>query len=107
MAMPIRPVLEIDIILDSFICTVHATVSAVAGDTDLVRVNRLKLYLLTAIVPVILWSRLGTRSTCQHNRHKLCSLPRNINRYHQKSLISARSIKVTENNMGIGKSIYN
>ena len=33
-------------------CTVHTTVSAVAGDTDLVRVNRFKLYLLTAIVLV-------------------------------------------------------
>ena len=51
MAMPIRPVLEIEV-LDSFICTVHATVSAVAGDTDLVRLNRFKLYLLTAVVPV-------------------------------------------------------
>ena len=51
MAVPIRPVLEIDIVLDSFICTIHATVSAVAGDTDLVRVNRFKLYLLTAVVP--------------------------------------------------------
>ena len=52
MAIPIRPVLEIDIVLDSFICTVHTTVSAVAGDTDLVRVNRFKLYLLTAAVPL-------------------------------------------------------
>ena len=52
MATPIRPVLEIDVILDSFICTVHATISAVAGDTDLVRVNRFKLYLLTAIILV-------------------------------------------------------
>ena len=57
MAMPIRPVLEIDVVLDSFICTVHATVSAVAGDTDIVRVNRFKLYLLTAIVPVTTISR--------------------------------------------------
>ena len=50
--MPIMPVLEIDIVLDSFICTVHTTVSAVAHDTDLVRVNRFRLYLLTAVVPV-------------------------------------------------------
>ena len=52
MAMPIRPVLEIDVVLDSFICTVHTTLSAVAGDTDWVRVNRFKLYLLTAVVPL-------------------------------------------------------
>ena len=52
MAMPIRPVLEIDIVLEDFICTVHATVSAVASDTDLVRVHKFKLYLLTAVVPV-------------------------------------------------------
>ena len=50
--MPIRPVLEIDVVMDSFTCTVHATVSAVAGDTDLIRVDRFKLYLLTAVVPV-------------------------------------------------------
>ena len=50
--MPIRPALKIDIVLDSFICTIHTTVSAVAGDTDLVRVNRFKLYLLTAVVPL-------------------------------------------------------
>ena len=52
MAMPIRPVLEIDIVLEGFICTVHATVSAVASDTDLVRVHKFKLHLLTAMVPV-------------------------------------------------------
>ena len=52
MATPIMPVLEIDVVLDSFTCTVHATLSAVAGDTDLVRVNRFKLYLLTAMVPL-------------------------------------------------------
>ena len=52
MAMPIRSILEIAVVLDSFICTVHATVSAVAGDTDLVRVHQFKLYLLTAVVPL-------------------------------------------------------
>ena len=52
MATPIGPVLEVNVVLDSFTCTVPATVSAVAGDTDFVRVNRFKLYLLTAIVPV-------------------------------------------------------
>ena len=52
MATPIRPVLEIDVVLESFICTVHATISAVAHDSDLLRVNRVKLYLLTAMVPV-------------------------------------------------------
>ena len=52
MAMPIMPVLEIDVVLDSFICTVHTTLSAVLGHTDLVRVNRFKLYLLTAVVPI-------------------------------------------------------
>ena len=51
--MPIRLVLEIDVFLEGFICTVHATVSAVAGDTDLVRIHRFKLYLLTAMVPVM------------------------------------------------------
>ena len=53
MAMPIRLVLEIDVVLEGFICTVHTTVSAVAGDTDLVRIHRFKLYLLTAMVPVM------------------------------------------------------
>ena len=57
MAMPIMLVLEIDVVLDSFICTVHATLSVVAGDTDLVRVNRFKLYLLTAMVPITTISR--------------------------------------------------
>ena len=58
--MPITPVLEKDIVLDNFICTVHATVSAVTHDTDLVKVNRFKLYLLTAVVPVMtLSSGLG------------------------------------------------
>ena len=52
MATPIRPVLEINVVLDSFICTVHATLSAVAGDTDWVKMNRFKLYLLTATVPL-------------------------------------------------------
>ena len=52
MATPIRPVVEIDVVLDSFICTVYANVSAVASDTDLVRVNRFKLYLLSAVVPL-------------------------------------------------------
>ena len=52
MATPIRPVVEIDVVLDSFICTVYANVSAVASDTDLVRVNRFKLYLLGAVVPL-------------------------------------------------------
>ena len=51
--MTIRPVLEIDVVLEGFICTVHATISAVAGDTDLVRIHRFKLYLLNAVVPVM------------------------------------------------------
>ena len=67
MATPIRPVLEIDIVLDSFICTVHATVSAVAGDTDLVRVNRFKLYLLTTIVPLTTISRGLSLELDQHD----------------------------------------
>ena len=63
MAMPIRSVLEIDVVLDSIICTVHTTVSAVAGDTDFVRVHQLKFYLLTAMVPLTIISH-GSRSTC-------------------------------------------
>ena len=66
MATPIRPVLEIDIVLDSFICTVHSTVSAIACDTDLVRVNRFKLYLLTAVVPVATLSSGLTLEPDQH-----------------------------------------
>ena len=52
MATPIRSVTEIDEFLESFICTVHATLSAVSSDTDWERVNRFKLYLLTAAVPI-------------------------------------------------------
>ena len=52
MATPIRSVTEIDEFLESFICTVHATLSAVSSDTDWERVNRFKLYLLTATVPI-------------------------------------------------------
>ena len=35
MATPIRPVMEIDVVFESFICTVCPTISAVAGDSDL------------------------------------------------------------------------
>ena len=52
MATPIRSVTEIDEFLESFICTVHATLGAVSSDTDWERVNRFKLYLLTAAVPI-------------------------------------------------------
>ena len=52
MATPIRSVTEIDEFLESFICTVHVTLSAVSSDTDWERVNRFKLYLLTAAVPI-------------------------------------------------------
>ena len=52
MATPIRSITEIDEFLESFICTVDATLSAVSSDTDWERVNRFKLYLLTAAVPI-------------------------------------------------------
>ena len=52
MATPVRSVTEIDEFLESFICTVHATVSAVSSDTDWEGVNRFKLYLLTAALPI-------------------------------------------------------
>ena len=51
--MALRPVDEIAVILKSFQCTLHPTVSAVRQDTDVVRVNRFRLYLLTAVVPII------------------------------------------------------
>ena len=56
MATPIRSVTEIDEFLESFICTVHATLNAVSSDTDWERVNRFKLYLLTAAVPIAMIS---------------------------------------------------
>ena len=66
MATPIRPVLEIDVVLESFICTVHATISAVARHSDLVRVNRFKLYLLTAVVPV---TTISTGLGLEYDQH--------------------------------------
>ena len=66
MATPIRPVLEIDVVLESFIYTVHTTISAVARDSNLVRVNRFKFFLLTAVVPFItISSSLGL----EHDQH--------------------------------------
>ena len=56
MATPIRTVTEIYEFLESFISTVHATLSAVSRDTDWERVNRFKLYLLTATVPITMIS---------------------------------------------------
>ena len=50
--MALRPVDEIAVILESFQCTLHSTVSAVRQDTDVVRVNRFRLFLLTAVVPI-------------------------------------------------------
>ena len=50
--MALRPVDEIAVILESFQCTLHSTVSVVRQDTDVVRVNRFRLYLLTAVVPI-------------------------------------------------------
>ena len=38
--------------LDSFQCTLNSTVSVVRQDTDVVRVIRFRLYLLTAVVPI-------------------------------------------------------
>ena len=59
MATPIRSVTEIDEFLESFICTVHVTLSAVSSDTDWERVNRFKLYLLTVAVPITISHGLG------------------------------------------------
>ena len=50
--MALRPIDEIAVILDSFQCTLHSTVSVVRQNTDVVRVNRFRLYLLTAVVPI-------------------------------------------------------
>ena len=50
--MALRPADEIEVILDSFLCTLHSTASAVTANTDVVRVNRFGLYLLTAVVPI-------------------------------------------------------
>ena len=50
--MALRPVDEIAVILDRFQCTLHSTVNAVRQDTDVVRVNRFRLYFLTAVVPI-------------------------------------------------------
>ena len=50
--MALRPVADIEGILDSFLCTLHTTVSVVQVDTDHVRVNRFRLYILTAVVPM-------------------------------------------------------
>ena len=66
MATPIRPVMEIDVVFESFICTVCTTISAVAGDSDLVRVNRFKLYLLTAVVPV---TTISASLGLEHDKH--------------------------------------
>ena len=66
MATPIRPVMEIDVVFESFICTVFTTISAVAGDSNLARVNRFKLYLLTAVVPV---TTISTSLGLEHDQH--------------------------------------
>ena len=66
MATPIRPVLEIDVVLESFICTVHATISAVAHNSDLVRVNRFKFFLLTAVVP---FTTISSGLGLEHDQH--------------------------------------
>ena len=50
--MALRPGDEIAVILNIFQCTLHSIVSAVRQDTDVVRVNRFRLYLLTAVVPI-------------------------------------------------------
>ena len=50
--MALRPVDEIAVILESFQCSLHSTVSAIRQDTDVVRVNRFRLYLLAAVVPI-------------------------------------------------------
>ena len=50
--MALRSPEEIEVILDSFLCTLHSTASVVTADTDVVRVNRFPLYLLTAVVPI-------------------------------------------------------
>ena len=50
--MALRHVDEIEVMLDSFLITLHCTASTVTLDTDIVKVNRLQLYLLTAVVPI-------------------------------------------------------
>ena len=50
--MALRPMDEIAVILENFQCMLHSTVSAIRQDTDVVRVNRFRLYLLTAPVPI-------------------------------------------------------
>ena len=50
--MALRPVDEIAVVLESFQRTFNSTVSAVRQDTDVVRVNRFRLYLLTTVVPI-------------------------------------------------------
>ena len=54
--MPLRSVEETEVILDTFLCTMHSTASAVTGDTDVMRVNRFQMYLLTAVVPITIIS---------------------------------------------------
>ena len=58
--------MEIDVVFESFICTICATISAVAGDSDLVRANRFKLYLLMAVVPV---TTISTSLGLEHDQH--------------------------------------
>ena len=48
--MALRSVEEIEVILDTFLCMLHSTASAVTGDADVVRVNRFQMYLLTVVV---------------------------------------------------------
>ena len=50
--MALRSVEEIEVILDTFLCMLHSTASAVTGDTDVMRVNRFPMYLLTTVVPI-------------------------------------------------------
>ena len=50
--MALRSVEEIEVILDTFLCMLHTTASVVTGDTDVVRVNRFRMYLLTAVIPI-------------------------------------------------------
>ena len=50
--MALRPMDEIAVILENFQCMLHSIVSAVRQDTDVVRMNRFRLYLLITLVPI-------------------------------------------------------
>ena len=76
--MALRSAHEIAVFLESFQYTLYSTVSAVRQDIDVVRVNRFRLYLLTAIVPI---------TTISHN---LGLERRDVNTTGQNSVVCQR-----------------